>query len=138
MKFDLDFFLKHTYSDNDCLIWTRCFNTDGYPRCRWKNSFNGKVHRIVWELYNQQDPTGYVVRHTCDNPKCINPKHLILGTNIDNVNDRTIRDRCQGLKQKDVEAIKYLFNTSKYKASELAIMFHVSKRTIYYTLNKRK
>ena len=45
---DLEFFLKHTKENGDCLEWTRCFNTDGYPRCAWNGSSNGKVHRIVY------------------------------------------------------------------------------------------
>jgi hypothetical protein len=138
MKRDLTYFLQYTKPENDCLIWTRCFNTDGYPRCAWKGSVNGKVHRIVWELHNKQDPTGYVVRHTCDNPKCINPNHLLLGTNLENIQDRVQRDRTQGLKQNDVLAIQYMYHNKIYTMKELATLFNVSYNTIQYSIKYRK
>ena len=90
---DLEFFLKHTKENGDCLEWTRCFNTDGYPRCAWNGSSNGKVHRIVYELVHKKDITGLVVRHKCDNPKCLNPEHLEIGTPSDNTKDRDERNR---------------------------------------------
>lgn len=85
--------LKRTIPDDDCLIWEGCLNSDGYPRCVWKGSTNGKVHRIVYELYYKQDIDGLVVRHKCDNPLCINPSHLEIGTNVDNLKDRHDRGR---------------------------------------------
>lgn len=138
MKRDLTYFLNKTIPDKTCMIWTGCVNTDGYPRVTWKKSNNGKLHRIVWELYNQKDPTNYVVRHTCDNPRCINPEHLILGSFKENNQDRTNRDRSQGLKQKDVELIQTLYTQKIYTVKELMRMFNVSSSTIYYTLKYRK
>ena len=138
MKKDLNIILQNTVEKNGCLEWTKCYNTDGYPRAVFDNNFNGKVHRVVWELYNKQSANGYVIRHTCDNTRCINPEHLIIGTNIDNVQDRQIRDRTQGLKQKDVNTINALYNSKTYTRKELATMFQVSYNTISYTLKHRK
>lgn len=89
---DLDFFLGFTELNGECMEWTRCLNTDGYPRSVWKGSSNGKVHRIVAEL-SGQDIDGKVVRHTCHNTKCINPDHLLTGTPADNIRDMDEADR---------------------------------------------
>lgn len=137
MKRDISYFLNKTIEVNSCLEWQGCYNTDGYPRIHWNGSANGKLHRVVWELHTNKSAKGLIVRHTCDNPRCINPEHLDIGTSLDNVNDRTQRDRSQGLKQRDVETIKSLFSNKTYSAKELAAMFGVSNRTIYYTLNER-
>lgn len=51
------------------------------------------THRILYEITHQKDITGLIIRHTCDNPGCINPKHLLEGTHQDNVQDRVDRNR---------------------------------------------
>lgn len=84
--------LSYTANNNGCCEWTRCYNTDGYPRMVYKGSSNGKVHRIILELLGF-DIEGKVVRHTCDNPKCINPEHLVVGTPVENAKDRQDRGR---------------------------------------------
>jgi hypothetical protein len=103
--------LSHTVQVGGCLEWTRCFNSDGYPRMGWKGKGNGKVHRILMELLGH-DIVGKVVRHTCDNPKCINPEHLVLGINADNVKDMDERGRRYKLMTKEqVACVKYLATT---------------------------
>jgi hypothetical protein len=83
--------LQHTEVEGDCLVWTRCFNSDGYPRAGVAGNVNLKVHREVFFSVNGYYPP--VVRHTCDNRRCINPDHLIGGTNLDNIQDRHTRGR---------------------------------------------
>lgn len=138
MKKDLQTILNHTKENNGCLEWQKCLNTDGYPRAFIDGNANAKVHRVVWELYNLKSALGYVIRHKCDNPLCLNPAHLLLGTPQQNVKDMDERGRRQGLSQKDCEAIHYLKTTLKYKAKEIAALYRVSKSTIYYSLNNRK
>jgi len=81
--------LSLTTPVGDCLEWTRCFNTDGYPRLYP----NVKVHRLLYRLLHKIDLEGLVIRHTCDNPRCLKPEHLLVGTAFDNVQDRVARDR---------------------------------------------
>ena len=142
MKRDLQKILSFTKkTETGCLEWTRCFNTDGYPRAAIDGHFNGKVHRIIYELIHpEENILGKHIRHTCDNPKCINPSHLLSGTPTENVNDRDIRDRhgWTKIRHKDIPIIKELYSTKTYTANELAHMYNVTNRTIYYTLNKRK
>lgn len=53
------------------------------------------AHRLAWALCNGEDPGSRVVRHTCDNPICINPEHLVIGTHRDNMDDMMRRGRQQ-------------------------------------------
>lgn len=51
------------------------------------------AYHIVYEIFNGPIPEGIKIRHTCDNPACCNPKHLVPGTQGDNENDKYERDR---------------------------------------------
>lgn len=130
----LENFLKHTQSSGDCLIWIRCFNTDGYPRASWKGNSNGKVHRIVYSLVHPlEDITGKVIRHTCDNPKCINPDHLLSGTNADNMKDRDSRFRHGAAKitPAQVLEIRDMFKQNpKLKSPVVAAQYGISHKTV--------
>lgn len=130
----LEKLLSYTVKQDDCMIWTRCLNTDGYPRMGITGNSNIKVHRLVYELYNNVDATGKVVRHKCDNPKCINPEHLEIGTPADNMRDRDTRDRSGSakLKIKDVHLIRQLLAQGQYQVKEIAKMFNVGVNTIYF------
>ena len=132
MKKDLDYFLKNTHPVGACLEWTKCFNTDGYPRTVWNGSSNGKVHRIVWELFNNKSATSLVVRHLCNNPKCINPKHLSIGTPADNMKDRDSAGRhgASKITPKDVNTICLLYSTKKYTQKEIGTLFGINSRTV--------
>lgn len=51
------------------------------------------AHRVSYAYHNGVDPAGHLVRHTCDNPICINPDHLVLGSHIENMGDMVSRGR---------------------------------------------
>lgn len=53
-------------------------------------------NRVAWALANGTDPADQLIRHTCDNPPCCNPAHLIAGTHADNAQDKVARKRWKG------------------------------------------
>lgn len=71
----------------------------GQPQGYGSTSYKGQgiaLHRMVYCRANAVSVAsiaGLLVRHTCDNPRCINPDHLLLGTHQDNVDDKVTRDR---------------------------------------------
>ncbi len=86
------FWLKVKKTDM-CWLWKGYLTRkNGYG----KISFNKKdqvAHRVSWQLKNGDIPTGMSVLHKCDNPPCVNPDHLFLGTQRDNVLDMVRKKR---------------------------------------------
>lgn len=119
--------LSNTVPNGECMEWTRCYNTDGYPHMFG----NVKVHRWVNKLFTGKDNTGYVVRHTCDNIRCINPEHLITGTNLDNIQDRDERGRTYKVITKEVVfKVKTLLNTKILSHREIADIVGIDIRRV--------
>lgn len=80
----------------DCWIWQGSRDGDGYGTVYFRGSAQ-LVHRVSWILLKGEIPDGLFVLHRCDNPPCLNPDHLFLGTQLDNMQDcakkkRLIRD----------------------------------------------
>ncbi len=86
------FWSKVEISDPDqCWEWTGYIDPSGYGRFSIEGSPH-YAHRVV-KILEGLDIAGRVVRHSCDNPPCCNPHHLLIGTHADNVADRTRRGR---------------------------------------------
>lgn len=66
--------------------------TDGYGKF-WVNGRSVHAHRFAWELVNGPMPPEMVARHTCDNPLCVRPDHVVPGSNLDNTQDMIERGR---------------------------------------------
>lgn len=88
------FFAKHT-KQGECWLWAGCTEASGYGRARFQGKTR-RVHVIAYTLAHGPVPAGAVVRHTCDNRACMNPAHLIIGTQSDNVQDMLARGRNRG------------------------------------------
>ncbi|MFD8144760.1 HNH endonuclease [Streptomyces sp. NPDC059708] len=79
----------------DCWLWTAATNEHGYGVMRPTGQRSGptvKAHRVSLTL-SGVDVEGFVVLHACDNPPCVNPAHLSVGTKADNSADMVSRDR---------------------------------------------
>lgn len=77
---------------NECWEWGGRLNFGGYGFVISKGK-TFMAHRIAWEQSNGPIPTGLIICHKCDNRKCINPSHMFLGTDADNVADMDRKGR---------------------------------------------
>ncbi len=80
--------------DTGCWEWTGPVNNKGYGTCRILGE--RYAHRASWTLANGPIPDGLVVCHKCDNPRCVNPEHMWLGTLVDNNRDMFAKGRGGG------------------------------------------
>lgn len=78
---------------NGCTVFTGGSRTRSGHRTKWIDGRTVGVHRFVWAHHHGPVPAGLVVRHSCDNPPCVNLEHLLLGTVADNNRDRDERGR---------------------------------------------
>lgn len=131
-----DRFWKKVNKTKGCWTWIGCINPGGYGGF----GFNGKreyAHRVSYLFAYGKIPHGLCVCHSCDNRKCVNPKHLWLGTVADNLADayakgRTIKgedSKKSKLKTSDVLQIKALLNEGALQRV-LAKEYDVSTDTI--------
>lgn len=122
--------------DNGCWLWNRTIGSDGYGKITLNNK-TFRAHRVSWEAFNGAIPKGIQVLHNCpsgDNPKCINPDHLFLGTHKDNMKDcvnknRRPRGENNGrakLTEEQAVYIKY----SSLPVNELKNKFSVNRETV--------
>lgn len=101
-------------------------------------------HRYIYEELFGEIPEGLVVRHKCDNPACINPEHLELGTIIDNNNDKLLRNRqtkgedikISKLTEKQVLKIREEYKEIK-SSRILAKKYNVDKATILDIIKRK-
>ena len=149
MKISMDQWAKKRLSPRDrieiavmpepnsgCWLWTQGTNAKGYAQLRYAGRMY-RANRFSWAAHYGDIPTGQQVLHRCDNPLCVNPQHLFLGTNLDNVADRVRKGRGvvfvginhprAKLTEDDVHSIR----ASTLTLKQLALQFGVSTRAIH-------
>lgn len=127
-----------------CHLWTAAINKTGY------GIFNDGIktsaslaHRVSYALYVGPIPEGMAVLHRCDTPTCVNPKHLFLGTQADNMRDMAQKNRtshgeahpCARVTRRVVQEIRLRARTESQ--ARLAAIFGLSQSAISLIVNKR-
>jgi hypothetical protein len=148
MSEDARFWSKVSKSPDGCWEWTagRLFEGD-YGAYRYQGRTQ-RAHRVSWEMLFGKIPEGFVICHACDNPRCVRPEHLFLGTHKDNMQDMVRKGRARPLagehapaaklSKLDVSRIRRRYAKGKVSQAELAEEYALHPTQISRIINGRK
>src|SRR3990167_298323 len=134
-------------TNNECWMWNGSKDREGYGSVyRWENRkriYITKAHRYSWALTNGSIPDGLKVLHHCDNPSCVNPSHLFIGTQSDNMKEMYNKNRANNRGSanpnthfSEAEIISMRGNYKRGDAASLAKKYNVHIDTIYNIIRK--
>ena len=125
--------------ETGCHNWIASCTTDGYGYFKIDGVGWG-AHRAAWFLLVGDIPEGQCVLHHCDNIKCVNPDHLFLGSQYDNIQDMVSKGRHKWrsgedhnrakLTKKEVEEIRNRYKKGSCSQTELAREYEVSQQLV--------
>ncbi len=117
-----------------CHEFTRLFDL-GYGKFFLRGK-TWRAHRLSWTISYGEIPGGLFVLHRCDNRACVNPRHLFLGNQADNMADMVSKGRHFGrsrdtrLSESDVYAIRFIDENTALKQVQIAKLYGVSRNQI--------
>jgi hypothetical protein len=85
-------FWEKVEKTDGCWLWRGALNTQGYGNLRRDGKWH-RAHRYAYELEHGPIPPGMELCHRCDNPLCVRPSHMFVGTHLDNVRDMQAKRR---------------------------------------------
>lgn len=126
-----------------CWEWQGLLDQWGYGVIK-RNGHAVKASRLSWELHNGSINQGLLVLHHCDNPKCVNPRHLFLGTDSDNAKDKAGKGRSvrgeqhwkARLTEQDVHGLRFAL-TCGATAKSMAAIYQISCRYVHDIESRR-
>lgn len=129
-------FWEKVKKSKGCWLWLGYKNPKGYGHISKDGHVTG-AHRVSWELHFGPRPSGLLVLHKCDNPPCVRPSHLFLGTHLDNSRDKQKKGRgnigekngLAKLTAANVKRIRVL-NERGYSQRKMAQEFNVTQATV--------
>ncbi|MDR3571233.1 MAG: HNH endonuclease [Candidatus Pacebacteria bacterium] len=126
-------FMKWVEKSETCWLWTGAIDSDGYGAFSYAMTTK-RAHREALRLSGVPVPKGAFVCHNCDNPTCVNPNHLYVGTPQSNVEDAVARDRiCKGEKvhfSKLTEASVVQIRAAVGTHEQIAVVFGISPANV--------
>lgn len=126
MEYSIEALNARTIKQGECNIWTGAKQTNGYGAAWFKKQVT--AHRAMYELTHGPLDPGLVVMHTCDNPACINPAHLVTGTQIDNMIDRD--NKLRGAKLKVSAGDRVAIINDPRKQSVIAFDYNITHQHV--------
>lgn len=129
-----------------CWLWTASVTGKGHVKHgQFTYRANGrqlhvKAHRLAWELANGRPvPAGLKVMHLCDNPACVNPAHLIIGTIRDNILDSIRKGRYNtfGIRKLNAEQVREIraLSSRGLRQIDIAQQFGIARNTVSSIVN---
>ena len=131
-----DKFWSRVLKTETCWIWQAGKTTAGYGEIRFKGN-PCYAHRVSWELSHGPIPEGFEILHKCDTPSCVNPEHLFVGTQSQNIRDCIRKGRRydnsgekHGRALLTSTQVKEIRNAQGISQVKLANLYHVARTTI--------
>jgi hypothetical protein len=123
------YFWTRVNKTEDCWLWTGAKDKRGYGSIRvgGKSGRSYPAHRIAWLLWWHQDPNDREVCHHCDNPSCVRPCHLFLGTHADNMADMARKER--NARKLTSDGVRFIRN-SDLSSTEVAAVLGIAAVTV--------
>lgn len=123
-------------SHSGCWTWIGAKIPQGYGYIRHEGK-NIPAHRASYILAHDEIPGGMIVCHKCDNPSCVNPDHLFIGTHKENMKDMEVKGRSRKLSRQQIDEMLSALASGNTQ-NELAAKYKISRSTIQLIVSRAK